>query len=60
MVPKKKQGLNKAAAARRKVESAELYKNMGKFKTGEHQNPATKRIRTRSAANKKAVDDFKE
>jgi len=59
MVPKK-QNLNKAAAARSKVESAELHKIMGKFKTGEHQNPATKRTRTRSAAKKKAVEDFKE
>ena len=60
MVPKKKQGLNKAAAARRKVESAELYKNMGKFKTGPNANPATKRSKTRSAAKTKAVEDFKE
>jgi len=44
----------------RNAASAELHKSMGKFKTGEHQNPATKRIRTRSAAKNKAVEDFKE
>ena len=56
----KKANLNKAAQARRNVESAALHENMGKFKTGPNANPATKRIKTRSAAKKKAVDDFKE
>jgi len=56
----KKQNLNKAEAAMRKAASAELHENMGKFKTGGHKNPATKRTRTRSAANKKAVGDFEE
>ena len=44
----------------RNVASAELNKNMGKFKTGPNANPATKRSKTRSAAKTKAVEDFKE
>jgi hypothetical protein len=58
--PKKPQALNKAAKVMRNVASAELNKNMGKFKTGPNANPATKRSKTRSAAKTKAVEDFKE
>lgn len=50
--------LNKAAQARRNVESAELNKKMGKFNTGAHANPGQKRARTRGAATNKAIDDF--
>jgi hypothetical protein len=56
----KKQHLNKVEAAVRKAASAELHESMGKFKTGGHKNPATKRARTRSAAKNKAVEDFNE
>jgi len=56
----KKQNLNKAAKVMRNIASAELHESMGKFKTGGHKNPATKRARTRSAAKNKAVEDFKE
>jgi hypothetical protein len=56
----KKPALNKAETAMRKAASAELHENMGKFKTGGHKNPATKRSRTRSTAKQKAVEDFKE
>jgi len=58
--PKKPQALNKAAKVMRNIASAELNKNMGKFKTGPNANPATKRSKTRSAAKAKAVEDFKE
>jgi hypothetical protein len=56
----KKPALNKATKVMRNIASAELHENMGKFKTGGHKNPATKRARTRSAAKKKAVGDFNE
>jgi len=58
--PKKPQALNKATKAMRNIASAELNKNMGKFKTGPNANPATKRSKTRSASRTKAVEDFKE
>ena len=54
----KKSPLNKAAQARRNVESAELNKNMGKFNTGAHANPGEKRARTRGASKNKSIDDF--
>jgi hypothetical protein len=50
--------LNKAAQARRNVESAALNEVSGKFKTGAHKNPGQKRARTRGAATNKAIDDF--
>ena len=53
----KKPALNKAAQARRNVESAALKEASGKFKTGAH-NSTPKRTRTRGAANSKAIDDF--
>ncbi len=53
----KKSPLNKAAQARRNIESAELNKNMGKFKTGAHSSEP-KRARTRGASKNKAIDDF--
>jgi hypothetical protein len=56
-VKPKKSPLNKAAQARRNIESAELNKNMGKFKTGAHSSEP-KRTRTRGASKNKAIDDF--
>ena len=53
----KKSPLNKAAQARRNIESAELNKNMGKFKTGAHSSEP-KRTRTRGASKNKAIEDF--
>lgn len=47
--------LSKAQQTMRNVASAELNESMGKFKTGGHKNPATKRARTRSAAKSKAI-----
>jgi hypothetical protein len=55
-VPKKQQ-LNRVAQARLKAESAALNSDMGKFKTGAHNNPGTKRARTRSAAVQKAIKE---
>jgi len=52
--------MGKAAAARLKAERGNLHKNSGKFKTGPNQNPATKRLNTRSAAKKKSIGDFKD
>lgn len=53
----KKPALNRAAQARRNVESAALNAVSGKFKTGANQNPATKRLNTRSAAKNNAIKD---
>lgn len=53
-----KNPLNKAAKARRNVESKALHEVSRQFKTGPNANPATKRTKTRSAAKKKAIDDF--
>jgi hypothetical protein len=56
-VKPKKSPLNKAAQARRNVESAELNKNMGKFRTGAHSSEPN-RARTRGASKNKSIDDF--
>lgn len=53
----KKSPLNKAAQARRNVESKALNEVSGKFKTGAHSSEP-KRARTRGAAESKAIDDF--
>jgi hypothetical protein len=53
-----KRSLNKAAQARRNAESKALHEVSRQFKTGPNANPSTKRARTRSAANKKAITDF--
>lgn len=56
----KKQALGRANKAARNAASRELHENMGKFKTGANANPANKRLNTRSAVVKKAVEDFDE
>lgn len=53
----KKTPLNRAAQARRNAESKALKDVSGKFKTGPNQNPATKRLNTRSAAKNNAIKD---